>query len=46
MGGGKVADHRDHAHHEGPLGRVRDEAHLAVEQRHLRGLQHVGSVSP
>ena len=41
LGGGEVADDRDHADHERPLRRVRDEGLLAVEQRHLGRLQHV-----
>ena len=43
LGGGEVADDRDHADHERALRRVGDERLLAVEQRHLGGLQDVGA---
>ena len=43
LGGGEVADHRDHADDERALRRVGDERLLAVEQRDLRRLQHVAA---
>ena len=43
LGGGKVAHDRDHADHERALRGVGDERLLAVEQRHLRRLQHVAA---
>ena len=43
MGGGKVADDRNHADHERASATVGHEGLLAVEQRDLGRLQHVGA---
>ena len=43
LGGGEIAHHRDHADHERALRGVGDHRLLAVEQRHLGGLEHVAA---
>ena len=41
LGDGEIADHGDHADHERHLRRIGDERLLAVEQRHLGGLEDI-----
>ena len=43
LGGGEVADDRNHADHERHRARVGHEGLLAVEQRHLGRLEHVAA---
>ena len=43
LGGGEVAHHGNHADDERALRRVGDERLLAVEERDLRGLEHVAA---